>query len=306
MKLSTSTNLLFLRPDGEIYPPEKAVEKIVKAGFRMLDFNFYDWVITKGSPYMATDGDAWLYTMAEQAQRLGVSYEQAHAHFYNFLSETLTDEEREWQQKQVIRTIKAAKILGAKVVVTHPATSYYAGGSYRDISREKNREYFLRLLEETKDTDIRIAIENMTDVDTVPRRKYCAVPEEIVDLVDWIHDSRIGVCWDFEHGDLMKQDQPEVVRYLGKRLMATHVSDQHSHYPVHLTHRLPMTGTMDWEPIMRALYETGYDGCFSFEAHNYLNVLPDCAIDSALSLAHDIGNYLMTLGRGAGDSNGSQ
>lgn len=297
MELSTSTNLLFLRPDKSIYPPKLAVEKIVNAGFRTLDFNFYDWVITKGSPYMEKEGDAWLEGMGEHAETLGVKYKQAHAHFYNFVTNTMTEEERDWHQKQVVRSIRGAGVLGAEVVVTHPCTCFSAEGNYRKISRDRNRDYFLKLLEETKDVNIKIALENMTDLDTAPKRKYCAVPEELVELVDAIHDERLGICWDFEHGDMMKQNQPEIVKYLGKRLVATHISEQHGHDPVCLTHRLPMTGRIQWEPIMKVLYEIGYDGCFSYEAHNYLNTLPDCAIDSALKLAHDIGEYLMNLGR---------
>ncbi len=295
MKLSTSTNLLFLRPDKRIYPPKQAVEKIVKAGFDTLDFNFYDWVITKGSPYMEEDGDAWLAGMAVQARQLGVRYCQAHAHFYNFASDTLGDQERAWQQKQVVRSIRGAGVLGAEVVVTHPCTCFAQEGNYRTISKERNRRYFLELLEETRDVNIRIALENMADVDTAPKRKYCADPEELADLVDSIHDERLGICWDFEHGDLMGQNQPEIVRYLGKRLIATHVSEQHGYAPVYLTHRLPMTGMIRWEPIMKALRDIEYNGCFSYEAHNYLNALPDCAIDSALKLAWDIGRYLMDL-----------
>ena len=305
MDLSTSTNLLFLRPYKRIYPPKLAVEKIVNAGFSTLDFNFYDWVITQGSPYMEKDGDGWLEEMAEQADMLGVRYKQAHAHFYNFVSDTMPDEEKDRQQKQVVRSIRGAGILKAEVVVTHPCTCYSAEGSYRKISKEKNREYFLKLLDETKDVNIKIALENMTDIDTAPKRKYGAVPEELMELVDSIHDPRIGICWDFEHGDLMKQNQPEIIRYFGRHLMATHVSEQHGYYPVYLTHRLPMTGMIQWEPIMKALYEIGYEGCFSYEAHNYLNTLPDCAIDSALKLAHDIGGYLMKLGRGADGSFGN-
>lgn len=298
MKLSTSTNLLFLRPDGTIYDPKKAVEKIVRAGFQTLDFSFYDWVITKGSPYMEQDGDIWLEEMALQAKEMGVSYQQAHAHFYNFTSDALSKEEHVRRQKQVIRSIKAAEILGAQVVVTHPGTYISPDDCYQKISKEKNIKYFHELLEATKDSNIKIAIENMTDIDIAPKRKYCAVPEELVDLVDSINDKRIGICWDFEHGDLMQQNQPAIVRYLGKRLLATHISDQHGYNPVYLTHRLPLTGTLDWAPIIAALYETGYEGCFSYEAHNYLNVLPDCAIDSALRLAYDIGVYLMKLGGG--------
>lgn len=297
MKLSTSTNLLFLRPGGHIYSPQKAVEKIVASGFRTLDFNFYDWVITKGSPYMKNDGDDWLLTMREQAERLGVRYEQSHATFFNFLDPMLNHEMWEVKQAEVVRSIRNAYLLGSNVAVIHPASVYDEEGRVDlKTSREKNIAYFERIMTETAEWPIKIAIENMTDVDTAPKRKYCARPEELIDLVDSISDDRIGICWDFEHGYLMGQNQPEIVGQIGKRLMATHISDAHGFYPVHLTHRLPLTGKIEWEPIVQALVKSGYEGCFSFEAHNYMNTLPDGCIDSALALAHDVGEYLMSFG----------
>ena len=297
MKLSTSTNLLFLRPDGKIYPPKKAVEKIVASGFRTLDFNFYDWVITKGSPYMEPDGDEWLISMKEQADQLGVRYEQSHATFFNFLDPAFDEATWESKQAEVVRSVRNAYILGSDVVVLHPA-SVYDGEGNLDLtaSCEKNIEYYERLIKETSEWPIKIAIENMTDVDTAPKKKYCARPEELINLVDSIKSDRIGICWDFEHGYLMEQNQPEIVEKLGKRLLATHISDAHGFYPVYLTHRLPLTGKTEWAPIVQALVKSGYEGCFSFEAHNYMNTLPDRCIDSGLALAHDVGEHLMSLG----------
>lgn len=297
MKLSTSTNLLFLRPDGHIYSPQKAVEKIVASGFHTLDFNFYDWVITKNSPYMEKDGDGWLLTMKEQAEKLGVCYEQSHAAFFNFLDPTLDYETWEEKQAEVVRSVKNAYLLGSNVAVLHPASVYDAEGNLDlKTSYEKNIAYFVRLIKETAEWPIKIAIENMTDADTAPKKKYCARPEELIDLTDSIPGDRIGICWDFEHGYLMGQNQPEIVGKLGKRLMATHISDAHGFCPVYLTHRLPLTGKTEWKPIVQALVRNGYEGCFSFEAHNYMNTLPDACIDSALALAHDVGEYLMSFG----------
>lgn len=246
---------------------------------------------------MAEDGDAWLGTMREQAEQLGVRYEQSHATFFNFLDPALDRDTWELKQKEVVRSIKNAYLLGSEVVVLHPASVYNVEGVL-DLaaSREKNIAYFERVLKETEEWPIKIAIENMTDVDTFPKKKYCARPEELIDLVDSISGDRIGICWDFEHGYLMEQNQPDIVWLLGKRLFATHISDAHGFHPVYLTHRLPLTGKVDWKPIVQALTKSGYEGCFSFEAHNYLNALPDVCIDSALALAHDVGEYLMRYG----------
>lgn len=46
----------------------------------------------------------------------------------------------------------------------------------------------------------------MCDFSIAPRRKYCATPEELVDFIDEFNDYRLGICWDFEHADIMKRD----------------------------------------------------------------------------------------------------
>ena len=60
-------------------------------------------------------------------------------------------------------------------------------------------------------------------------------------------------------------------------------------------HVLPMTGTIRWEEVMRALREIDYHGDFCYEVHNYLNRLPDTVIPTALKLAYEIGEYLISL-----------
>ena len=294
MKLSTSTNLLFLRPGGMICPLPEAMQLMCEAGFDTLDMNFYDWGTTPGSPYLTENWNEWFERVCEAKDRIGVCFEQAHAYFFDFAAEGLDRNAWLAQQERVVRSIRCASALGAKVVVTHPSTVYGTASMMKD-SKECNVRYFNDLLERTRDLNVVIAVENMVDVKTYPKRKYCASPEELADLIDTIHDPRIKICWDFEHGDMMREDQPQVVRMFGERLAATHVSEQHGAYDPDLMHLLPLFGKIRWKPIMDALREINYQGCFSFEAHNYLNVLPDTCIETGLRLAYQVGEYLMAL-----------
>ena len=43
MKLSTSTNIVFERPDKSIMPMEDMMELAFAAGFDTFDISFYDW-----------------------------------------------------------------------------------------------------------------------------------------------------------------------------------------------------------------------------------------------------------------------
>lgn len=293
MRLSTSTNILFSRPGGRRVPLKETLSMAKEAGFDRFDMCFYDWVLP-GSPFLTDGWRKWIEDTAQEMKRLGVSFGQCHAHFYDFLSPVLSEEEKKYQQELVLRSIECCAVLGAGVCVTHPDT-------VRDtvspvvISRQANYEYFSRLIEDAGRFGIKLAIENMCDYSMAPLRKYCSSPEELVELIDTLHTPEIGICWDFEHGEIMKQDQREALLYIGSRLMATHVSDTHSSTDASLMHIMPFFGDMEWGIIMKTLKEIGYQGDFSFEAHNYANRLPDEVLPVALRLSYEIGRHLLTL-----------
>lgn len=299
MELATSTNLLFIRPDGRKASLEETLTRVSAAGFRVFDLNFYDWSLP-GSPFLGEEWERWLDGVGETAARLGVRFGQCHAYFYNFLDQRLTEEQRQRHQQLQQRSLVCCQRLGAHTCVLHPETvagrvDYYAP------SIEANYHYFAPLLEQMKGMGLRLALENMCDYGIAPRRKFCAYPHELVELVERFSDSSIGICWDFEHGDIMEQDQAQCLRLMGKHLLATHVSDTYSKTDNTLMHVLPLTGTICWQEVMPVLGEIGYTGDFAFEVHNYLNRLPDQVADTALRLAYEVGMYLLSLGETANE-----
>lgn len=294
MRLSTSTNILFARPGSRTVPLKETLRLASEAGFDRFDMCFYDWVLP-GSPFLTEGWRGWIEDTAQEMRRLGVSFGQCHAHFYDFLSPDMTEEEKKYQQELVLRSIECCAVLGAGVCVTHPET-VRGDVCLISSSRKANYEYFSRLMEEAGRFGISLAIENMCDYSMAPLRKYCSSPEELVDLINTIHIPEIGICWDFEHGEIMRQDQRAALLHIGKRLMATHVSDTHSMTDASLMHVMPFFGNMDWEIIMKTLKEIGYQGDFSFEAHNYANRLPDEVLPTALKLSFEIGQHLLSLG----------
>ena len=81
-------------------------------------------------------------------------------------------------------------------------------------SRQRNREYLKGLLDRASGLGLSVAVENMCDYGTLPRRKFFVTPEEIADFIDEFRDPRLGVCWDFEHGDILELDQAQAVAFL--------------------------------------------------------------------------------------------
>lgn len=195
---------------------------------------------------------------------------------------------------QKICSLYCCHVLGSGLCVTHPATDFVSMDSMAS-SKRRNTDYFSRLLENAQKWDMQLTIENMCDYTIAPKKKYCARPEEIVDFLDDFADDRMGACWDFEHADIMQIDQRQALRYLGRHLKATHVSDTHSKTDHHLMHVMPLFGTVDWATVMRTLRELDYQGDFCLEAHNFANRLPDALLPTALKLSYEIGTYLMSL-----------
>jgi len=284
-----------MRPDGTKWPLEKTLEMSMQAGFKNFDISFWDWALPE-SPFLTDDWRKWIEGVSDAASKLGVEFTQGHAYTYNFLDQYIGEEERQKHEMYTRRSIECCAILGIKTCVTHPGTDWHSVDRVSS-SKTKNIKYFLKLLEYAGRFGMDLAIENMCNFNVQPHVKYCSLAEELIDLVRTINDERVGVCWDFEHADIMRIDQRKALLVIGKLLKATHVSDTHSDTDPELMHIMPMFGKIDWAEMIRTLKEIDYTGCFSYEAHNYANTLPDQVLPTALKLSFEIGDYLINIGR---------
>lgn len=293
MQFSTSTNIVSVRRNGQRLSIPQTLKLASQAGFRRFDLCFYDWS-EPGSPFLTENWEAWIDEAANSAASLGVTFGQCHAYTYEFLNPRYSQEELAYHEMLVRRSLRCCAALGSSLCVVHPDTDFLAERPSAS-SREKNLTYFKRLLDDATKIGVDLAIENMIDYTILPKRKFFVTPEEIVDFIDAFADRRLGVCWDFEHGDIQEFDQPAALRLFGGRLKATHVSDAASKTYEPLMHVMPFFGFTRWETIMPVLREIGYTGDFSYEAHNYTNRMPDELLLPALRFSFEIGQHLMSL-----------
>lgn len=291
--LSTSTNIVCERPGGLNYTLEKTLEVAGRAGFDTFDISFYDWSLPF-SPFITDKWEAWIHGAAKKADALGVKFGQCHAYTYDFLNPAYTDEERAHHEELVRRSLKCCQIAGSRLCVTHPDTAWHAQKPM-EASRRMNAEYFKPLLEYAAGLGMDLALENMCDYSSLPNRGFFVMPEDIVDFIDTFADSRLGVCWDFEHADILELDQVKALELIGNRLKATHASDTLSKTFEPLMHVLPLFGFIDWKAIMDTLRKIGYRGALCLEAHNFAKRLPEELIPTAMKLAFEIGRYLLSL-----------
>lgn len=291
MELETTLNPFVLPSDQGMEPYYDDLKNYRDLGFPTLDFIFCnaDW---PGSPMLTDHWADWVKRMAEKAQELGITFAQSHLPYYNFSpSGGGLDADKE---ELVRRSLIAASILGAKWTVTHPATDF---NRYDMVaaSRQCNLDYVKRYVELGEKYGVGIAVENMADFPGQGyKRSYGALVEELCDLVDTIGSSKVGVCWDFGHANLVYRDQPSCLRTLGSRLKALHVHDNHGTNDEHLP---PFFGNVDWAPIMRTLVEIGYPGPFSFEIKRINFHLPKHMRNAQWQYAKTAGDYLLTLCR---------
>lgn len=187
------------------------------------------------------------------------------------------------------RSIEFSAILGAEIVVAHPAHYLDAKGNYD--------EFYSKLLPLAKDLGIKIATENMyigkfneeNVWQTYPGR--CGTSEDFVKFIDTVNDESFTACLDIGHAHMIHcEGAPSIIRALGhNRLKALHVHDNDC---IHDDHLFPFLGKIDWDEVCRALAEIDYTGNITFEADNTMFALPKEVRPHAARMLAEIGKHL--------------
>jgi hypothetical protein len=85
---------------------------------------------------------------------------------------------------------------------------------------------------------------------------------------------------------------PEAIRTIGARMVdgCTHFHDNFGEGDIHT---LPFYGKVDWESVMKALADIGYQGDLSYEALNFIKDLPRELCPAGLTFMAEVGRYLI-------------
>lgn len=293
MRLSTSTVIYFNRRDGSRIPLIESIRRCGAAGYRVMDLDFASGVRFDDYELNQPDWEAWADAALEMAAVYGIEFSQAHAPSYNVAD--LGFAQRDYYDEMLRRSILVCGRLGVKWLAVHAGTALDQN-RFIEASKARNIEYFLPVIELADKNGLGIAIENMQEYmkewRVMPRRRYTAGVEEQCDLIDAFHSKRVGAVWDFGHANITGQDQAQSLRYIGKRLKATHVHDNSGFFD---DHTLPFLGTIDWPGVMAALAEIAYEGDFTYELARYTIDLPEALVDDAIKASLKVGKYLLSL-----------
>lgn len=291
MRLSTSTCIheRVLWGKDLFYTCEDSIAMCVKSGYTVLDMNFASY--SRGTlPMTQPNWEDWVKRQKEFANSLGVEWNQGHAHFYSW--EGVPAGELEWNEELIRRSIIGAGIMGVKWLVIHPGNVSDDIWYSRDRSLEVNLETYKRYAELASKYNVGICLENMFEG---KRRRYAASLDELLELYDELNDpNTFGICWDTGHAHMMGINQPAALKAIGKRLTATHIADNRGESDDHIA---PYFGTIEWEPIMKALKGIDYQGDFTFEIHNFTNGLPHGMHDQTIRFTYELGEFMLGLAK---------
>ena len=283
MNLCTSTNTVYERADGSRIPAAESIRLCARAGYRELDFCFVDQVFGK-TEFLGPEWQSYVASFREQAETLGISFTQSHGPLYSFCAGR-NEQAEEWLR----RSLEGSRMLGVRWMVMHPDT-LVTGGAVDPRTMELNVDFFRRLSDEAGRYGVGIAIEDMWGKTREDVPRFAIEASELRELIDRVDAENVGACWDAEHGSSEKLDQAAAIRLLGPRLKALHISDQTAADNIHI---LPYMGFTDWDEVLSALAEIGYDNPFTFEIQHYLLYLPMELVPSALRLSREVGEYMI-------------
>ena len=166
----------------------------------------------------------------------------------------------------------ATSSLGADVMVVHNATSIFLGPDPDpELMHALSLRMFKAILPFAKENGIKIATETFGDAvkfsavdffgDIVEFEKAYKAVKENDELKDYI-----TICVDTGHSNkAMRYNNPtpgDVIRRLGSEVTVLHLNDNDT-----LTdqHKMPLSGSIDWDDVMDALDEIGYEGIYNME-----------------------------------------
>lgn len=236
--------------------PEDALRALRKLGWRCFELSCEHLAVISES----ANRSARIKRFRRLCDELGVSVPQCHLPLQTNLARRNTWEVHR-ELNQTLEWMETAAALGVKVGVIHPGTDdgpVTAAAWKRSLTR--NVASFGRLVVKAEELGFRVALENM--MDSRRRRHFGAVVSELHELIDRLDSPAVGICLDTSHAHAQGLDVAAAVNDCGRRLIATHISDNDGSGD---QHKLPGHGTLDWPAVMAAAREIGYKGVWNLE-----------------------------------------
>lgn len=245
------------------------VEATVASGFKYVSMAFGD-----EKPLLESNWESYVQEIGDTFDKYGLKCIQTHSPYYNLL---ISAEKRDPDMElALMRSIEATKILNAEICAVHPRSVIIDGEPRetavdRERSLEENIIAFTPLAEACEKYDVLLGIENLMKYPFAHPYFYSWIAEDHAELIDKMNSKHVAGVWDFGHANLVDTDHAQRIRTLGNRIKGTHVHNNggvdDNHFPPFLppVDAYYVRRTVDWNRVMTALQETGYDGYLTLE-----------------------------------------
>ena len=257
MKISTEIGSI-----ATLCGEEKAIDYVAKAGFDGWDCSIssmcpWDWEncrpILSSHPFFEKSYLSYAKRLKQIGLDNGIVCNQSHAPFPSY----------EANFGYIWRAIEFSAEVGAEICVVHP-NNYF--------SAEQNAEMYGKLLPFAKAHNVKIATENMWNMNfetNTPTFAACSTLSDFKAHLDAINDEYFVACLDIGHAEMqgVGSSAVEMIKGLGNRLKALHIHDNDK---LHDLHNIPFSMKIEFVAVVQALKEIGYKGYLSLEANSYL------------------------------------
>lgn len=188
--------------------------------------------------------------------------------------------------REVVHCIEYSSIVGAKFTVLHGVKVPL--GNMSTQSMEYNYQLLKALEPFAREFGVKIALENVGEALTSPFQTG--------QMLKMLNSEWFTVVVDTGHAQLRSISPQHVIRDLPKgSIMGLHIQDNNK-IPLNDEHLLPGMGKIDWDEILKALVEVGYNGNFNLEVHGFLRFFDNENLPAALKLAERVGRtYIKKL-----------
>ena len=232
------SRVYFDHPRGR-FSHSSMVDYFDKIGIGAIDMSF------ESLDYSDSSIRSVLYAAARRAKEKNISIPLCHLSFY--MPDPKNDALMAEFQKELMRGIDMAALMGIKLAVTHPIAIYSKEISYGDWVRA-NMAFLTPVVEYAREKGVRILIENMpADREAPDNHLYGSCAQNISSLADKLS---CGVCWDTGHANISGYKQSEQLKTIGDRLEALHIHDNDGIKDSHLP---PFDGSVDWDDVAAGL-----------------------------------------------------
>lgn len=195
----------------------------------------------------------------------------------------------------------AASILGADVCVMHTVNTFAQGKDCPpERMHELNLSLFTNMLSLAAEYNVPVATETFGDAPGLGVCDFFGNIDEFVCGYEAVcaaspHAALFKTCVDTGHSNkATRYGNPtpaDVIRRLGTRTVCLHLHDNDTFTD---QHKIPGTGCIDWEDVLCALDEVGYDGYYNMEcALNYYgdDFLIECGAFAVKAMRQLIKNH---------------